>query len=146
MAHRPSDNTYYDFMGSEGGSRELDASYPIKVQLTSDDVQPGAKKVYLNDHTSVQANIIDGLIPGFRSILRSEGSLKLLIHDTDTNLEFKDYRFTFKNNGYYLESKKWSRDFVQRRNLKAGDRIGFRYKGAYTQTLQFSVIARGPRH
>ncbi|XP_074321449.1 B3 domain-containing protein At4g02870-like [Silene latifolia] len=142
MAFRNHDSTYYDFMGSEGGNRELAPPYPVEVELNSLDVLNGVECIYLNNN-SVQANIIARLPPFLRNKFNCQRYLVFEIHDTESKLTFGGYQLRFAYNTYYLMGSNWSRDFIQRKHLKAGDKIGFRLQLA--DTIQFSVISRASR-
>ncbi|KAK9713287.1 hypothetical protein RND81_06G017100 [Saponaria officinalis] len=133
------DGTYYDVMGSEGGNRPVDIPFPITVRINTLHVElEDLAYIYL-DTQSVENHILPQLSQDLIAKYNTpKKGVPFVIHDVDTHQNFEGYFLKHEDNKTYLKGP-WASNFIQRRNLAVGDRVGFLLKNG---VLQFKVIAK----
>lgn len=118
--------------------------WEIRKTLTTSDVGQNvsrtSSRLLLNTHM-----VKKSLLPYWSSRLinrvKSQEGAAVTIYDCNTSSQ---HHLTFKywkSSRTYVLIKKWNREFVRRRQLKAGDEIGF-FWDVHRLMLMFSVLGR----
>ncbi|KAE8055388.1 hypothetical protein FH972_012228 [Carpinus fangiana] len=122
-----------------------DASLDLKLYLDPWVIKKTLKKSDIGDlyrlllpKTPVQAHILRLC----RNAERIANGIPVAVWDFDTNSEHElIFKYWPSGSGVYVLQGNWTKDFVRRRNLKKGDKIGLYWDGSYSR-FNFRVLNR----
>ncbi|KAM7491329.1 hypothetical protein LguiA_034250 [Lonicera macranthoides] len=103
--------------------------WKIEKELTRTDVNGSAGRLLLS-RKAVEEHVLSSMGEEDAQQCRTREGKEFVVWDADDSSEHRLFLKKWDSNEYFVLTGKWKRNFVNRKGLKGGDKIGLAWHGA----------------